>query len=333
MNIDDAILLAYVDGELPAQDHAHVEQAVRESAEMTARVSLLRASQLPYNDVFDQQTLPPLPESLSRNVDDMIRRHLGQQAAEETVKPAASVSDAAHGAANDAAPEYTDAPLGANVHRLKPRASQAAGSLRRLRPSWPTFAVAFAAGVFCCAVGLRWAPTLYGGGSGGSGGLVAASNDSGMAAWIRAAAGYQQLYSRDTIALLQPDAHVTAMTVSEIRDDDKLAMQIPDLSSQGLTFKRVQRLRFHDKPLVQIVYLPQKGKPVALCVLKEAKADAAPSSDNLDGMAVVAWRRGQLGYALIGEAGSVDLDALGKQLYSGQVSTTISATGVETHRG
>jgi hypothetical protein len=45
--------------------------------------------------------------------------------------------------------------------------------------------------------------------------------------------------------------------------------------SQGLTFKRVQRPRFHDKPLVQIVYLPEKGKPVALCVLKEAKADAA----------------------------------------------------------
>jgi hypothetical protein len=48
--------------------------------------------------------------------------------------------------------------------------------------------------------------------------------------------------------------------------------------SQGLTFKRVQRPRFHDKPLVQIVYLPEKGNPVALCVLKEAKADAAPSN-------------------------------------------------------
>jgi anti-sigma factor RsiW len=198
---------------------------------------------------------------------------------------------------------------------------------RFARLSWPTFAVAFAAGVFCCGVGLRLAPQL----TGGNDGFSTASNGSGMAMWIKAAAGYQQLYSRDTIVLLQPDSRVTAATVAEIHDVDNLAMQIPDLRSQGLTFKRVQRLRFHDKPLVQIVYLPEKGKPVALCVLKEAKADAAPSSDRVDGMAVVAWRRGQLGYALIGEPGTVDLDALGKQLYDGQVSTTISDAG-NAHR-
>ncbi|WP_244128333.1 hypothetical protein [Burkholderia gladioli] len=108
-------------------------------------------------------------------------------------------------------------------------------------------------------------------------------------------------------------------------------MQIPDLRSQGLTFKRVQRLRFHDKPLVQIVYLPEQGKPVALCVLKEAKADAAPSSAQVEGMSVVSWRRGQLGYALIAAPGDVDLDALGKQLYNGQVSTTISAADTGVH--
>ncbi len=89
----------------------------------------------------------------------------------------------------------------------------------------------------------------------------------------------------------------------------------------------MQRLRFHDKPLVQIVYLPQRGKPVALCVLKEAKSDAAPSSSTIDGMAVVAWRRCELGYVLLGEPGSVDLDALGKQLYRGKVEATISDNG------
>ncbi|WP_244102498.1 hypothetical protein [Burkholderia gladioli] len=65
--------------------------------------------------------------------------------------------------------------------------------------------------------------------------------------------------------------------------------------------------------------------------LKEAKADAAPSSAQVEGMSVVSWRRGQLGYALIAAPGDVDLDALGKQLYNGQVSTTISAADTGVH--
>ncbi|WP_244123600.1 hypothetical protein [Burkholderia gladioli] len=51
----------------------------------------------------------------------------------------------------------------------------------------------------------------------------------------------------------------------------------------------------------------------------------------MEGMSVVSWRRGQLGYALIAAPGDVDLDALGKQLYNGQVSTTISAADTGVH--
>ncbi|ASL47391.1 hypothetical protein bAD24_III08345 [Burkholderia sp. AD24] len=310
MKIDDAILLAYVDGDLPADECIKVEHAIQESTEIASRVSLLRASQLPYAEAFDQQSLPPVPESLSRSVDDMIRQHLANASAQQH---AAGVADAAPRG------DTEEASLGKNVHRLKPRAR----SLPTL--SWPKLAVAFVAGAFCCGLALRLVPQLAGSGNSGSGGVVTASNDAAMMPWIKAAAGYQQLYTRDTVALLQPDMNVTTATVADIRHVDNLAMQIPDLSSQGLTFKRVQRLRFHDKALVQIVYLPQKGNPVALCVLKEAKADAAPSDANVHGMAVVSWRRGQLGYALIGEPGTVDLDALGKQLYNGQVTTTVGS--------
>ncbi|CAB3775784.1 hypothetical protein LMG28614_00084 [Paraburkholderia ultramafica] len=303
MKIDDASLLAYVDGELSTDECAQVEKAIRESDEIALRVSMLRASQLSYMEAFDQQSLPPVPESLSRSVDELIRQHLSGASAQRA-------ADVADSSVDGAAGQYP----GDNVHRLKPRAR----SLPRL--TWPKLAVAFVAGAFCCGLALYLVPQM----TGGRGGFITASNDSRMAPWIKAAAGYQQLYSRDTIAQLQPDLRVTASTVADIRNIDNLAVQIPDLRSQGLTFKRVQRLRFHDKPLVQIVYLPEQGKPVALCVLQEVKADAAPSTASVGGMAVVAWRRGQLGYALIGEPGAVDLDALGKRLFNGQVSATIS---------
>ena len=86
----------------------------------------------------------------------------------------------------------------------------------------------------------------------------------------------------------------------------------------GLAFKRVQRLRFHDKPLVQIVYLPKSdGSPVALCVTKEVKPDHAIAAQHVDDMDVVTWRQAELGYALIGKTDGMDLNMLGKQLSEG----------------
>jgi hypothetical protein len=96
------------------------------------------------------------------------------------------------------------------------------------------------------------------------------------------------------------------------------------LSAAGLTFKRVQRLRFNNKPLVQIVYLPKEGAPIALCVMKEVKPDAAVADQKVASMTVVTWRQAELGYALIGQPQGVDLTALGKQISSSQVAPLFS---------
>jgi len=96
--------------------------------------------------------------------------------------------------------------------------------------------------------------------------------------------------------------------------DDRLALRVPDLTSAGLTFKSVQRLRFNNKPLVQIVYLPQNGPPIALCVMKDTKPDQPVATKTVDAMDVATWRQAELSYALIGKSGNVDLAALGKRI-------------------
>jgi hypothetical protein len=157
--------------------------------------------------------------------------------------------------------------------------------------------------------------------------------DSGASPWVRAAASYQQLYSRDTVALDSPSPDVSARTVSNIRHEDGIELRVPDLSSMGLTFKRVQRLRFKDKPLVQIVYLPQEGPPVALCVMKDTKPDATISQQRVDRMDVVTWRQAELSYALIAEPGSANLNEIGKQIAGSSVGAMFSqrpSTGNET---
>ncbi|WP_238348343.1 anti-sigma factor [Pseudomonas sp. RW10S2] len=142
--------------------------------------------------------------------------------------------------------------------------------------------------------------------------------------WVMQAASYQQLYTRDTVNYVTPDTDDVRKTLADIRQIDGLELRVPDLSAAGLTFKRVQRLRFNNKALIQLVYLPQQGDPVALCVMKEPKPDQSMVQLNVAGMDVVVWRQSQLGYALIGAPDGVDLDAVARVVAdrsSGQLYT------------
>ena len=136
----------------------------------------------------------------------------------------------------------------------------------------------------------------------------------GNAPWVQVATGYQQLFSRDAIDSASPDAALSARTVDAIHRVDGIAVRIPDLSKDGLKFVSVRRLRFHDRPLIQILYLPERGQPVALCVIKEKKPDQALTSQRIDNMNVVTWRQAELGYALIGTSSDGELAGLGNQI-------------------
>ncbi|BCG01504.1 hypothetical protein PPGU19_060720 (plasmid) [Paraburkholderia sp. PGU19] len=316
MKVDDTVLMAYVDDELSPQERQQIEDELRAHAELADKVALFQASRLPYREAFAAQTLPPVPASLVKRVDDLIRAHTEAaklsaaaqaQQAEQAVAPAAAQGDNAQ-SANDSLIEH-------DAH-MPPSAP--VRSRLRIAPAW--LAVAFVGGAFCCGVVLRLAPGVgFGTGVSDSGkpssstATVAAAT-MGSLPWVQVAASYQQLYSRDTVAHLWPDSSDSQSTVDEIRSEDGIALRVPDLSKAGLRFIRVQRLKFHGRPLVQIIYLPQKGDPVALCVIKENKANQSVASQRIDTMNVVTWRESNLGYALIGATSNGDLAPLGKEI-------------------
>lgn len=300
MKSDDILLMAYVDGELPPHQREEVERELRTSPDAAERVALLQASRLPYRDAFAAQKLPPVPPSLSAKIEEMARAAKAKTA-QPAVSPDISVND----------PVVPRAPGSASSSPIRSRL--------RVAPAW--LGVAFLAGAFACGLVLRLGPGM---GPASNTGASLASVGTGVSPWVTAAASYQQLYSRETLAYVDPDANLSIKTVKEIREDDGLALRIPDLSAAGLTFKRVQRLRFNNKPLVQIVYLPEKGAPVALCVMKEVKPDAAVEDQRVASMTVVTWRQAELGYALIGQPEGVDLAALGKQIAAGGTAQLFS---------
>ncbi|MBT2793378.1 anti-sigma factor [Paraburkholderia strydomiana] len=316
MKMDDILLMAYVDGELTPHEREEVEKAIRTSADVAERVALLEASVLPYRRAFQQQALPPVPESLTRKIAELAHAYA-------TPAAASPVGGNHRAPAPDSQPD--------------PLAGPSLPVRSRLRTAAPWLAVAFVAGAFCCGVVLRFAPGAAQGGFAQSAAQVAGQNgmhdgaQGGASPWVMAAVSYQRLYTRDTVALDASNMAAAAHVVDNIRHDDGLPIRVPDLRSAGLTFKRIQRLRYNNKPLVQIVYLPEKGLPVALCVMKDEKADSALAQQQVDSMDVVTWRRDKLSYALIATPGDTDLGALGKRISESNVEELIGELSKAEH--
>lgn len=303
---DDALLMAYVDGELSPQQCEEIEQLMNASPDLADRVASLMASVLPYHEAFARQALPPVTESLMRSVDAL--------GAQSTSGP--SVSDSASNTSRHAS------------GRAAPNLELKTESLlTRLfgRPKLGWLAVAFATGAVC--YGLVLQAGVVGGAlnsdSTFKGNAVAQVQPS---AWVKQAASYQQLYSRDTLSYVTADLDGVGKTIDDIRQVDGLALRVPDLSSAGLTFKRVQRLRFNNKALVQLVYLPREGDPVALCVMRESMPDQSVAQLTVSGMNVVVWRQSELGYALIGSPEGVDMNAVARMVADRSSGQLFSAT-------
>lgn len=181
---------------------------------------------------------------------------------------------------------------------------------RRRGVSWPRLAAAFAAGALCCATALKLMP---------SSAPTPAANAQ-ISPWIQAVADYQQLYSRATLANVTEDSALSARVLQDIRVNDGIAVVVPNLRSATLTFKRVQRLSFHDRPVVQMVYLPQHGEPIALCLTPDAGLDERPHAQQMGEMSSVAWRQDNVGYVLLGKGPAQDLIDLGRSIASGSIS-------------
>jgi anti-sigma factor RsiW len=309
VKVDDATLMEYVDGTLTANERLKMEKQIAASSDIARCVAHLQASRLPYREAFARQQLPPVPQSLAQRIGEMARLHAA------TIDAGAG-SGHAHrypASANETAPSS-----GAHPPRSLIR------SRLRVAPGW--LAVAFVAGAFCLGVVLRLTPA----------GDAPGTNPMSPSPWVQAAAGYQQLYSRATVLVTQPDAGVVTRTIDTIRREDQLALRVPDLRDAGLSFKQIQRLRFHGKPLVQLVYLPEKGEPVALCVMKQAGPDQAMARQAVSGMNVVTWRQGELAYALIATPGKVDLTALGRRIADrsvNQITGEVAAPGSSSSQG
>ncbi|GGP26108.1 hypothetical protein [Silvimonas amylolytica] len=170
---------------------------------------------------------------------------------------------------------------------------------------WQTarLAGAFFAGALCALGGVRyWESAADGDGP-----------------WVNAVAQYQEMYVRDTLVDVRDDATLSARTLEDIKTRDHMAVRIPDLNAMHFEFKRVQRLRYNDKPVVQMVYLPTAGDPVALCAAPDNRPDKTLQERTDENQTIMTWRSNNVSYVLVGRAPPAVLRTLSEQIRSNKL--------------
>ena len=193
---------------------------------------------------------------------------------------------------------------------------------RRHGSSWPRLAATFAAGVLCCATALKLLPSA----------APIRADATQISPWVRAVADYQQLYSRATVENVTEDSALSAHVLHNLRVNDGITVVVPDLHSAALTFKRVQRLSFHERPVVQMVYLPEHGEPIALCVTPDARPDDSPHAQQIGEMNTVIWHHDMLGYVLLGRVPTQVLLDLEHRIASGNSGRLYSRSAISVPR-
>jgi anti-sigma factor RsiW len=138
-----------------------------------------------------------------------------------------------------------------------------------------------------------------------------ASKESG---WVERIASYQAFYVRETVNQPADSPARLSALLEGFDSDQQRALFVPDLRSAGLTFKRVQRLGYGDSPLIQMVYLPAGGKPLALCALPMKRNDSNVETRAIEGLSVATWQRRGLAFVLAADMPQGQVTQLAQRL-------------------
>jgi anti-sigma factor RsiW len=257
MSVDEAILRAYVDGELTAPRREQIELLVSHDDALRRQVRALRASCLPYRSAFDVQLLPPMPQSILQQVESWSK-----------------VADS-----------------------VLPARAFASSNPKRWLAIAAAIVASFSIGLI---VNFSRQPAAQ----------IAAD----ASPWVDVVAAYHSLYVRATVDQSANELPRVRRTLSEFVTPQNKALTVPDLSKSGLAFKRLQRLGYRDVPVAQMIYLPDQGKPVALCALPIQRPDSPVVLGHMSGLNVASWQQDGFAYVLAADIPAGDTAKIAEQL-------------------
>lgn len=122
--------------------------------------------------------------------------------------------------------------------------------------------------------------------------------------WRDFVAAYQALYINRTLVHIDQAEDDAQAELGRVADAIGRELKLTALSRvEQLDYKRAQILGFEGRPLAQITFLSKIGAPIALCIIRSARADTAPvETSTMQGMASAHWSKGGYEFLLIGGA-------------------------------
>jgi len=134
------------------------------------------------------------------------------------------------------------------------------------------------------------------------------------ATWQDDAARSYALLSRDTFKLSLDAQRNRDLVNFQLGKALRTNFAIPELSKANLTFERAQLLQRDGAPLAQISYLPETGAPVVFFAMAGESKALLLDKKEIDGVAVVGWGEANLSFLLAGDLPQTELRALAKTI-------------------
>lgn len=91
-------------------------------------------------------------------------------------------------------------------------------------------------------------------------------------------------------------------------------VRIPDLSGEGFRFQTARLFVYEEQVIAQIVYEPEAGPPVALCVTASGEGARRLKTLHRHGITVLTWRQGGSQYFVVGAAPATQLRRLSTEI-------------------
>lgn len=274
--LDDARLVAYLDGELDEAQYAEVEGALAEDAEIRARLVVLSEATTLVRRAFDDVLHEPIPARL-------LAAALGE-ASGSSAAPVAGKVIAFPGAAS-----------------LRNRASA-----RFSRHPWASFAVA--ASILGLVIGTPLG-YLFAGGGPEAGVQVASANPS----WLDTLAGYHNLFIASADGA---ENAVFDVPAGSEKKELPVDIRVPDLKPYDLVFHGARRIVLDGKPAYQFFYGgADHHKPaITVFVTSSSRPELTPTFERRDGVNLIYWRHLGHGYAIAGQADRGTMSSLANDI-------------------
>ena len=125
--------------------------------------------------------------------------------------------------------------------------------------------------------------------------------DPGTRNWMEAVAQYVSLFTPQTLAGMPSDEAARDAGLRRVSAALGISLSRDKLALSSLAFRGTQLLQLEGKPLAQIAFLSETGKPVAICIIRTTRPAEAPAPDHRHGLNLVHWIEKGYGFMVIGD--------------------------------